>query len=151
MVKTIFSVCFYCENIMEKMSILTIYLGLLCISFSVGKYYIPPTQGLDLTLKIHEDLPNHLCGRALSTLESLLLSTSYLLQEETSIFISSIHIVLPASLLNTPCTANLRFKQVTKKNSRHSPDRQRSSFWICSFLHPAWRVWRERTPCRPSS
>merc|ERR1719483_407239 len=45
----------------------------------------------------------------------MLTSTSHLLKEETSTPISTITIILPASLLNTPCISNLSLSQVTNK------------------------------------
>ena len=51
--------------------LLLIFVGL--FHLNVGEPYTPQIQGLDLTLKVNEDLPNHLCGRALSSLEVTLI------------------------------------------------------------------------------
>jgi len=69
-------------------------------------------EGLDLTVKIYEDMPKHLCGRALANLESLLTSSSFLLQEYTSSPIRTINIVLPSTLVHSSCTANITLEQV---------------------------------------
>ena len=64
-------------------------------------------EGLHLTVKIYQDIPKHLCGRALDNLEAVLTSSSSLLSHSTSRPITSISIILPPTLVKTACTANI--------------------------------------------
>eukprot|EP00090_Calanus_glacialis_P035817 TRINITY_DN6109_c0_g1_i2.p1 TRINITY_DN6109_c0_g1~~TRINITY_DN6109_c0_g1_i2.p1 ORF type:complete len:1093 (+),score=204.46 TRINITY_DN6109_c0_g1_i2:1-3279(+) len=72
-------------------------------------------EGIDLTVKIYQDIPKHLCGRALANLEALLTSSSYLLQQHTSSPINTISIILPPTLVKTACTANITLNKLQKE------------------------------------
>ena len=71
---------------MKLRNLLVILFGLLQPSVCVNNDL--QVKGLDLTVKIYQDIPKHLCGRALANLEVIIFSyLVYLVQVEVSHFL----------------------------------------------------------------